>query len=141
MGRPTAFDEEKATKIVELFANGSTEAEVAEIIGVHENTIRNWKKSHQKFLWATKEAKEFADSLVEKSLFKRAIGMKYYEEAVTKDGVIAIQKYAPPDAQSMKYWLNNRKPKQWRDRVEMVHSVHEEEELALPDGTSIIDQS
>ena len=28
------------------------------------------------------------------------------------------REYYPPDATAAKHWLNNRKPKEWRDKVE-----------------------
>lgn len=119
VGRPTDFNEEIAEKIITLYAEGKTEEQVAEIIGKTEPTLRNWKKAHQQFFWATQEAKAFADSLVERAGFKAATGYYYEEESETDKGVVVQKKYARPDPTMIKYWLNNRKPKQWKDRVEV----------------------
>lgn len=119
VGRPTEFDQETATKIIQKYTQGATDKEVAEFIGVHENTIRNWKKASKQFLWSTQEAKEFADGLVEMAAFKRAVGFEYEEEAITDKGTTYFKRFAPPDSQMLRYWLNNRKPKNWKERVEV----------------------
>lgn len=120
VGRPTEFDQETATKIIQKYTQGATDKEVAEFIGVHENTIRNWKKASKQFLWATQEAKEFADGLVEMATFRNAMGYEYIERKETSDGKIeTYYKHARGDATIQRYWNNNRKPKNWKERVEV----------------------
>jgi transposase-like protein len=118
-GQPTKFDPETATKVIEKYTQGATDKEVADFIGVHENTLRNWKKASKQFLWSTQEAKEFADGLVEIAAFKRAVGFEYEESSQTDDKITTHKKFAPPDSQMLRYWLNNRKPKNWKERVEV----------------------
>jgi len=125
VGRPSLFSEVAGTKITELALAGKTDDQVAEIIGVHVNTIRNWKKNNKQLLWSVNEAKQQADEFVEASLFSRAVGYTHPEERIfcNQNGGITradTTKHYPPDATSMIFWLKNRKPKEWRDRVEVA---------------------
>lgn len=138
-GRPSLFTEIVAKKIVELFEEGKTDEKVAEIIGVSSQTIRNWRKGNKEFLWAVNEAKQKADEIVEASLFQRAAGYTHQAEKIhfDKDGGVHRAEYRehyPPDATSMIFWLKNRKPAEWRDRVELVHEKKGITEIDTGDG-------
>ena len=69
---------------------------------------------------------------VENALFKRATG---YTEIVTeiieggKDGrrVKTTEKHIPPDTASIIFWLKNRCPDKWRDRVSVLAGVEIED--------------
>lgn len=114
---------------------GFTEVEIAREIGVSARTIFVWKKKHPAFLAALKSGGAIADSKVARSLYERAIGYEYYEEAVAriktvsgegKDKVVTegvkivrLRRFAPPDTASMAIWLRNRRAVQWRERKEI----------------------
>ena len=134
LGRPSVFSDAVIQKIIELYKEGRTEQQVADIIGVHVDTIRKHKKSNDSFLWASKEAKQIADEMVEASLFKKAIGFNYYEEQSTKDGVLALQKYCAPDTKAQIFWLKNRKSDDWKDRVEVEQKSTASVFLGTGDG-------
>lgn len=123
-GRPSVFSEEVAKKIIELHGQGKTDEQVAEIIGITSQTLRNWRKSNENFLWATREAKLLADEMVEASMFKNAVGFNYYEQQTSKDGVVALRKYKAPDTKAQIFWLKNRKPKEWRDTVQLEQDAN-----------------
>lgn len=121
-----------------LVRKGWTDQECADFFDLNISHITAWKNRHPEFLIALKNWKESADFLVEKSLFERAMGIKYdevtYEQ--TKTGGLAIvkdeeiqnmkhtptmkvkvtTKFIPPDPTAMIFWLKNRKPSAWRDR-------------------------
>jgi len=136
-GRPTLKDPKKLEKIYELARQGKTDAQISKIVGITHRTLCNWKVSDWEFVSNLKENKMLADEMVEASLFKRATGYNYTEEASTREGIVALKKHAPPDATSMIFWLKNRKPKVWRDKVEHEHSLSERETLKLPDGRAL----
>lgn len=125
-GRPTSFNEAVRDKILQLAKDGKTEEQIAEIVGVHVNTLRNWKGKHQDFLWALNESKQVADDLVEASLFMRAVGYQHREEKVfCHEGMIITHETAkqyPPDSTAAIFWLKNRQPDRWRDKQEVEHS-------------------
>lgn len=119
-GRPSKFNDKIADKIIKLAEEGKTEEQISEIIGVHVNTLRNWKGKHPEFLWAIREAKLTADELVEASLFSRAVGYSHPEVKVfCQDGQIiehVVQKHYPPEVQAQQFWLKNRRPDEWREK-------------------------
>jgi len=128
-GRPTKFTKEIKKQIKSLVLLGLTDKQVAEGVGVCEDTIHNWKKGHPKFFESLKDWKEEADKKVEKSLYERACGFVHPETKVQyiqgQDGEegewksIDLEKHYPPDATSMIFWLKNRHPDRWRDKQEL----------------------
>lgn len=123
LGRPSKFNDAIKEKMLQLFEQGKTNKEVAEIVGVHVRTIENWQAKHPDFLWALKEAKGIADDLIEASLFSRAAGYSHPEEKVFQyEGQIITHettKHYPPDTGAISLWLKNRRPKEWRERSEV----------------------
>ena len=123
-GRPSVFTESLQEKMIALYEKGKTDVQVAEIVGVSEKTINNWKGKHPTFLQSLKEAKQIADDLVEASLFSRAVGYSHQEEKTFQhDGEIishTVTKHYAPDPVSMIFWLKNRQPGRWRDDKRIV---------------------
>lgn len=109
---------ERIEKLLELTAKGKTDVEIAEIIGVTEATIRNWKKMDFELLMAVRELKQEVDEVVESSLLKRALGYEVYEEKLNKDGDLReLRKHIPADTQAIKFWLMNRQRDKWAEKV------------------------
>ena len=103
VGRKTKYDDfidRKGLVLVEGWArDGLTDVQIAKNIGVAMSTFCDWKKKHAEFSEALKRSKDVADYEVENALFKKA-----------KMGDVTAQIF----------WLKNRKPKQWRDKVSFV---------------------
>ena len=122
-GRPTIFTTLVAKKVVQLIGANKTEKQAAEIIGVTDETIRNWKAKYQGFSWSVNEAKQAANEMVEASLFHRAIGYTHVEEKIFCDKGAIVRaktlKHYPPDSTAGIYWLNNRNPKRWKDKRQL----------------------
>lgn len=127
-GRPTAFKPEYKLLVKYMGKAGLTDAQIAEQIGVTEQTINNWKKAEPAFFESLKEGKAEADDIVERSLFERATGyshnaVKIFMPAGAKEPVYAeYVEHFPPDPTSMIFWLKNRRPEQWRDKHDIEHS-------------------
>lgn len=122
MSRPTKFDPELTLKTQELCANGATAREVAEYLEVSEATIYRWAHAHQGFREALKTGRDAADERVEQSLYRKAVGYTFdsvhissYQGEVTMTPIV---EHVPPDTTAAIFWLKNRKPAEWRDRVE-----------------------
>jgi hypothetical protein len=125
-GQPTKYKPEYVKQAKKLAKLGATDIEVADFFGVTVRTIHNWKNTNHEFFHALKAGKEESDARVERSLFQRAIG--YEQESVkifmSKDGEPV---YAPfrevisPDTTACIFWLKNRKPEEWRDKVDLNH--------------------
>ena len=106
-----------------LARQGKTEEQIARIVGVSPSTLTYWKQRDLEFFVSLKENKELADEVVEGSLFRRATGYDYTEEASTREGIVELKRHAPPDPTSMIFWLKNRKPNEWKDRREEEHKI------------------
>jgi hypothetical protein len=122
-GRPTEFKPEYISTITELAASGSTDAEIADHIGVSKVTLWRWKKSHPEICSPLKEAKDIADERVVASLYKRAVGFEHDAVKVSfdKDGkpiYAPYREYVVPDTTAAIFWLKNRRDKEWRDKTQ-----------------------
>lgn len=123
MGRPTKFTPEIATRIFELAKLGKTDEEMAAAMKVTRQTLDNWKVARPDFFAALKGAKAMADDQVERSLFERALGYSHPAVKINQfEGVPVITPYIehyPPDPTSAIFWLKNRRPDKWREKVDM----------------------
>ena len=123
IGHPSKFESMKEI-LMKLAERGFTDVQMAEIIGVTDRTINNWKKKDPVFFQSLKDWKLVADEKVERSLYERATGYSHEEDKIfNNDGfpmiVPTIKRYAP-DPTSMIFWLKNRKQKEWREKQEIV---------------------
>ena len=113
-------------KIKKMATCGMTDKEMAELLGVTEQTFNNWKKKFPEFFESLKNWKMEADEKVERSLFERACGYEHEEDKIFnangKALVVSTIKRYPPDPTAAIFWLKNRQPKEWRDKQEIEHS-------------------
>lgn len=91
-----------------LCEKGATDSEIAAFFGVTVKTYYGWRHRHPGFLEAIKAGKDYADERVERRL---------YEKALEGDNTAMI------------FWLKNRRPEQWRDRVD--HTITKRQESAI----------
>jgi DNA-binding XRE family transcriptional regulator len=123
-GRPTKYKEEYAEQVYKLCLLGATDKEMADIIGVSEQTFNAWKGKHKEFMESLTRGKDLADAEIAKSLYHRAKGYEHKETIVaTYQGQITdtmdVIKHYPPDTPAATLWLKNRQPEKWRDKVEV----------------------
>ena len=109
--------------------DGLTDEQIAKNIGIRRETVIQWKKLYPNISNAIKRGKEVIDIEVENSLFKRAMGYEYEEiktvieqdiEGNKKTKVEKIKKHVLPDVTAQIFWLKNRKPIKWRDRLSNI---------------------
>lgn len=102
VGRPTLYRGDiHPAFAAHLAQEGKTEDEIAERLGVNRSTLVEWKNKYPEFSNAMKSNKEEADSVVEQSLYRKAV----------QGDVIACR-----------YWLSNRQPAKWREKQEVEQS-------------------
>lgn len=144
-GRPTLYKPEYADQAFKYCLLGATDEELAAFFEVDERTINRWKNDYPEFCQALKEGKEKADANVADRLYNRAMGYTHKETVTTSyQGQITdtkeIDKHYPPDTTAAIFWLKNRQPKKWRDRVEhtgadggpiAIADISDDEKLAL----------
>lgn len=127
MGRKTKFNTEMLEKSKKLAKEGYTDEDIAENLGIGIRTLYDWKKKYPQFSQALKENKDYFDNKVEEALLKRALGYEYEETEIiaTKEGrsskVKKTKKIIPPDVTAIIFWLKNRQPDKWRNRLELQH--------------------
>jgi transcriptional regulator with XRE-family HTH domain len=127
-GRPTVFRDEYVHQARQFCLLGATDVQLAEMLGVSVSTVDKWKQSKHEFLQAIKDGKAAADAKVATSLFKRALGYRHkavkiltVARGANQGSVVEEVPYVehyPPDTAAAIFWLKNRQPEMWRDKVE-----------------------
>lgn len=122
-GRKSDFKEEYVKLAYNYSLLGATDVQMSEYFGVTEKTFNRWKKQYPEFCQSLKSGKREADSKVAEKLFTRAIGYEYDELHVEKRGrkILkrkTVRKHQPADTTAQIFWLKNRQPEIWRDRVD-----------------------
>lgn len=135
LATPSGGYESRYARIAyKFFLLGATVEQLADALCVCKTTIYNWAQRHPEFDMALRGGRELADANVASRLYARAMGYSHDEEVikVTAEGqVIRVPtvKHYPPDPGAAIFWLKNRQPSLWRERVE----VQEQPTIALVD--------
>jgi diadenosine tetraphosphatase ApaH/serine/threonine PP2A family protein phosphatase len=120
-GRPTKYHPqfaEMAKRLCMLFKD-CTDKRLAEIFGVCEKTLNNWKQNHPEFLQSLKAGKIEADAHVVASLHARAVGMQVVKTHFSQhEGRVTAIEYLeeiPPETKAISLWLRNRQGQDWKE--------------------------
>jgi hypothetical protein len=111
MGRPTKYDPDYAEQAYQHCLAGATDAVLAEAFGISESTLNEWKNRYPEFRASVAMGKAPADAQVAYAVFRKATG---YE----RNGV-----WYPPDTHAGIFWLKNRRPDRWRDKIDADQNV------------------
>lgn len=104
--------------------DGLSDEQIAHNMGIAYSTFREWKKKYSAFSAVLKRTKDVVDREVENALFKRAMGYKYDEVTYERgEEVKRVTKEVAPDTTAQIFWLKNRKPAEWRDKIEQQQTV------------------
>ena len=125
---------DKLILIQGMARNGLTQQQIADNLGINVDTLIEYKKKYTDFSEALKKGKEVVDIEVENALLKRALGYKY-DEVTYENGVETkrVTKEVQPDTTAQIFWLKNRKPNNWKDRVET-----DEDKEAVTNASQVI---
>lgn len=121
-GRKSEFKKEYIQLAFNYALLGATDKQLSDFIGVSEKTLNTWKKQNPEFLQSLKNGKQKADAEVAERLYKRAIGYDYKEVTTDKKGRKVLKtrtttKQVAPDPTAAIFWLKNRQPELWREKV------------------------
>lgn len=107
--------------------DGLTDEQIAGNMGISYSTFREWLKKFPALSAALKLGKAPVDLQVENALLKRALGYTY-DEITYEDGkpTKRVTKQVSPDTTAQIFWLKNRRPDRWRDKVENAPAVSNE---------------
>lgn len=138
MARPPKYRAEFAEQARKLCLLGATDEDMAKFFEVAVSTISKWKIDHKAFSEAIKSGKQLADAAVADRLFKRATGYEHDAVKIVADAktgaehvVHYVERY-PPDTTACIFWLKNRQPEKWRDKVQNEHTGKDGAPLAPP---------
>lgn len=131
--RPSLFKPEYVEWVEKFAMLGATDKDLASVFEVSLSTIEAWKRNKVEFLNALKRGKAQADAEVATKLFHRATGYEHPEDDIRTvsmgDGagseivITPTVKHYPPDTTAAIFWLKNRRPDLWRDKVHQEISV------------------
>ncbi len=114
--------------------DGLTLEQIAHNCGVADSTFRVWKDKYPAIAAALKKGQGPVDYEVENALYKSAMGytvtvkkpMKLKRKTFAGKGYIEEEHiefveedtYIPPNVTAQIFWLKNRRPERWRDKVQ-----------------------
>jgi len=113
---------------MQMVRAGFTDEQICKsYLGITRRALVNRKKSEASSLLARaseiNEWKKKADDKVERSLFERAVGCTTPDcqvNVIDREVVITpLTKHYPPDVTAAKFWLMNRKRKEWKEKWEV----------------------
>jgi len=121
-GRPSKFNTINLDKLKFLVEQkGFTDRDLAVFFDINVDTLFEWKKKHPEFSESLKDWKKSADERVERSLYERACGYSHHSEEVFcafgKVTRVKTIKHYPPSEVACIFWLKNRQPDRWREKV------------------------
>lgn len=137
-GRPAKYKEEYAVLAKNYALLGVTNEQLAKFFNVGVTSIDRWIVEHEEFRCALKEGREDADAKVAQSLYRKAIGgykvhkLEAFVDKFGEEHTIETWTIAQPDTTSCIFWLKNRQPGRWRDKVEQEITGPEGKELQAP---------
>ncbi len=110
-------------QVAKLMKAGHEDKFIAEFFGISTPKFVAMKRKYPIFADLCDDWRRFASARVERALYERAVGYEHPEEKVfcDKGEIITHEqvKHYPPDVGAAKYWLNNRKPKEWKEKQEI----------------------
>ena len=116
--------------------DGLTDVQIAKNMGISVTTLYCYKNDFPLISEALRQGKEVVDMQVENMLFKNAMGYEFKEvtfelveatvidpetyvmETVPGTKIKTVIKQQPPNVTAQIFWLKNRKPVEWRDKVQ-----------------------
>lgn len=129
------LEPEGLLKIEGWARDGLTDEQIADNIGISRSTLNSWKDKYSDISDTLKRGKEVVDRQVENALLKRALGYEYTEtireyipELDEMKTTKKVTKQVVPDTTAQIFWLKNRKPDKWRDKLNRDCSSEDEME-------------
>ena len=146
MAKIDRWTDREGLQQIEAWAAECTDRELADRLGITRSTLAQWKKNNSDISDAVTrgrtDVRACAD--VEKTLLKRAVGytetirkpMKIKHVRYAPDGkrisedeeVITVEEelHVPGDVGAIRFFLTNRAPQRWQNKVEMEAGIRTE---------------
>lgn len=123
-GRPPKYRSEFAEQARRYCLLGAIDKQLAEFFAVSDKTIENWRRKYPDFKKACIDGKAVADARVAEGIYRSAIGavtIKIRRKTINESGLESTseeERELPPDVGAATFWLKNRQPSNWRERIE-----------------------
>lgn len=139
--KPEAWCDESGLLFIQSWANdGLTDEEIAMKMGIVRSTLWVWCNKCQAIKTAIIQGRDMMTLEVENMLYKCAMGFKYEEDAVTKDGeVVKVERFQPPSAEAQKFILTNRRKDKWKSKNEVALEAQVAAQVEVSKSDSLAD--
>ncbi len=115
--------------------DGVVMSQIAEKLGISKTTLYKYMQEHSELSERLKKGRDVSDAEVENELFKKAVGFTRTEKKpikvkkveyeggkrkCEKEEIMMVEQevYYPPELGAQVFWLKNRKPDKWREKIE-----------------------
>lgn len=107
---------------LESWANdGLTDEELCKKMGISVTTLWRWSNEHEQIKKAIMRGRDTSTMAVENMMYKCAMGFKYTEQQLTKDGdIVEVERYFAPSQEAQKFILTNRRKDKWKSKQEVA---------------------
>ena len=141
---------EKAVEVLRYISEGHSNKDAAQKAGISEALFYEWLNTKVEFLESFKEAKKQGDKVrinsVESALLDIARGFEYEEVKTEYESQLnpATGKYEPtikkqvrtkkrvvPNSEAIKFFLTNKAPDEWKNRIEQNNTGNLATDLRL----------
>lgn len=132
LGCKGLYTDEILPHVEELCRAGLNNKQIAQSLGIGIRTFYEWIDRFPLFAHSIKKYRGLADIQVENALFKSAIGFNFEEvkrERRKVDGQYQmvetekVIKHVPGVSAAQIFYLKNRMPERYKDKIETVHSL------------------
>ena len=136
---PAAYQPHLAEKARYLCKLGMTDDELASQFSIPLATLLEWQDAIPEFAEALWEGRALGDGKIADGLYRRGVGASH--EAVRiflpagaeKAIEVPYTRHYPPETPACKFWLINRRPQNWSDKVK-IEAVRNDDEDKYSDG-------
>lgn len=119
-GRPSKYISHYERIAYMLCADGATDKELSQILGVSKSTINRWKHDHPYFWDSLKKGKMIACAKIVAALYELAMGYittetrTYYNAQNEVYKIEVITKELPANVKAAKFLLEMKYPEVWK---------------------------
>lgn len=118
---------------IQSWANdGLNNDEIALKMGINPSTLYRWCNTDERIKIAIIRGRDTMTMAVEDMMYKCAMGFKYTEQQVTKDGdIVEVERYYEPSQEAQKFILTNRRKDKWKSKQEVALEAQVEAQTTI----------
>lgn len=142
-GPAAAYQPRFAVMARHLCKLGVSDDELAFTFCIPLATLLEWQETVPEFADALWEGRLLGDGLVADGLHRRAVGasheaVRIFIPAGADSAEQAVKvpylRHYPPETPACKFWLTNRRPENWREKIQLETPAHDDDTDHLSDA-------